>query len=90
MDNRLRSFEVEATFKSQPPNLYPNLTVEANILISTKENAMTIPRNYLNDENEVILKNGDKRKVVTGLKDYQRVEIISGISKDDLIKMPLQ
>lgn len=90
MDNRLRSFEIEATFLSKPSNLYPNLTVEANILISTKENAMTIPRNYLTEENEVILKNGEKRKVVTGLKDYQRVEIISGLTKDDLIKLPSQ
>lgn len=88
MDNRLRSFEIEATFLSKPSNLYPNLTVEANILISTKENAMTIPRNYITDENQVILKNGEKRKVVTGLKDYQRVEIISGLNKDDLIKLP--
>lgn len=90
MDNRLRSFEIEATFISKPSNLYPNLTVEANVLISTKENAITIPRNYVTDENEVILKNGEKRKVVTGLKDYQRVEIISGLSKDDLIKLPSQ
>lgn len=90
MDNRLRSFEIEATFLSKPSNLYPNLTVEANILISTKENAMTIPRNYITDKNEVILKNGEKRKVVTGLKDYQRVEIISGLTKDDLIKLPSQ
>lgn len=90
MDNRLRSFEIEATFISKPSNLYPNLTVEANVLISTKENAITIPRNYITDENEVILKNGEKRKVVTGLKDYQRVEIISGLSKDDLIKLPSQ
>ena len=90
MDNRLKSFEIEATFLSKPSNLYPNLTVEANVLISTKENAITIPRNYITDENEVILKNGEKRKVVTGLKDYQRVEIISGLSKDDQIKLPSQ
>jgi len=45
MDNRLRSFEIEAAFLSKPSNLYPNLTVEANILISTKANAMTITRN---------------------------------------------
>jgi multidrug efflux pump subunit AcrA (membrane-fusion protein) len=90
MDNRLRSFEIEAIFNSKPPDLYPNLTVEANILISTRENAMTIPRNYLTDKNEVYLKNGDIRKVVTGLKDYQRVEIISGLSKDDVLKLPAE
>lgn len=88
MDERSRSFEVEAAFTSQPPRLYPNLTVEANILIRTKENALTIPRSYLADEHTVLLKNGEKRTVTTGLKDYQRVEIINGLSKDDLIKKP--
>lgn len=88
MDDRSRSFEVEATFTSQPPHLYPNLTVETNILIGTKENALTVPRSYLTDENDLVLKNGEKRKVVTGLKDYQRVEIVSGLSKDELIKKP--
>lgn len=86
MDDRSRSFKVEATFISRPSLLYPNLTVEANILISTKKNALTIPRTYLLDDNTVLLKDGEKRKVVTGLKDYQLVEIISGLSKDDLIE----
>ena len=88
MDERSRSFEIEAIFISQPNHLFPNLTVEANILISTKENALTIPRSYLIGDNIVLLKNGEKRKVVTGLKDYQRVEIISGLTKDDFIKKP--
>lgn len=86
MNDRSRSFRVEATFISRPPRLYPNLTVEANILISKKINALTIPRTYLSDDNTVMLKNGEKRKVVTGLKDYQLVEIVSGLSKDDMIK----
>lgn len=90
MDEQSRSFKVEATFISSPPVLYPRLTIEANILINKKENALTIPRNYLANENEVYLKNGEKRKVVTGLKDYQQVEIISGLSREDVIKRPPQ
>lgn len=90
MDDRSRSFKVEAAFTTRPPNLYPNLTVEANILISTKENALTIPRSYLIDETFVLLKSGEKRKVLTGLKDYQRVEIISGLSKDNVLKKPAE
>ncbi|WP_336518184.1 efflux RND transporter periplasmic adaptor subunit [Pollutibacter soli] len=89
MNDRSRSFEVEAIFTSRPATLFPNLTVEANILITTKENAMTIPRAYLMDGDYVLLKNGEKRKVVTGLKDYQRVEIVNGLSKDDEIQKPL-
>lgn len=88
MDDRSRSFTIEAAFTKLPPDLYPNLTVEANILISTKKDALTIPRTYLIDENFVLLKDGQKKKVVVGLRDYQRVEILSGLTKDEIIKMP--
>ncbi|MBL7756593.1 MAG: efflux RND transporter periplasmic adaptor subunit [Chitinophagaceae bacterium] len=88
MDDRSRKFKVEASFTSRPQQLFPNLTVEANILISTKEKALIIPRSFLIDDNTVLLKNGETRKVTTGLKDYQQVEIIDGLSKDDLIKKP--
>ena len=90
MNERARSFEVEAMITSRPPQLYPNLNVEGNILITTMQNALTIPRNYLLEDNYVLLKNGEKRKVVTGLKDYQRIEIISGLGKEDIIQNPLQ
>jgi HlyD family secretion protein len=90
MNDRLRSFKVEASFTSQPPRLYPNLTVEANILINTKENAVTIPRSYLVDESYVLLKSGEKRKVVTGLKDYQRAEVVSGLTTDVILAKPAE
>lgn len=88
MNDRSRSFTIEAAFTKPPPDLYPNLTVEANILISSKKNALTIPRTFLVDENYVLLKDGEKKKVVVGLKDYQRVEIVSGLTKDAVIKKP--
>ena len=88
MDERSRSFEIEAIFTKSPPELFPNLTCEANIVIEVKNSVITIPRNYLLDDNSVILSNKEKRKVVTGLKDYQKVEIISGLSTDDFIILP--
>jgi HlyD family secretion protein len=90
MNDRLRSFKVEALFTSRVPRLYPNLTVEANILINTKENAVTIPRSYLVDESYVLLKSGEKRKVVTGLKDYQRAEVVSGLTTDVILTKPAE
>ena len=87
MNDRTRSFKVEALFVHQPENLYPNLTVEGNILISSKLKALTIPADYLVDETYVILSNGQKKKVLTGLKDYQRAEILEGLtSNDEIIK----
>ena len=88
MDQRSRSFTVEAVYEAKPPVLYPNLTVEANIIIQTKRNALVIPRNYLSDDNYVITGDKLKKKVITGLKDYQRVEIVSGLNKNDVILKP--
>ncbi|MEZ7499385.1 efflux RND transporter periplasmic adaptor subunit [Flavobacterium sp. Arc3] len=88
MDARSRTFKIEAHFVKAPEKLYPNLTAEANILIQTKENTITIPRNYLVDNEYVVLKNGEKRKVKIGLSDYQKVEILEGLNKDETIYMP--
>ncbi|MBO9731274.1 MAG: efflux RND transporter periplasmic adaptor subunit [Chitinophaga sp.] len=88
MNERSRSFTVDARFITIPPVVYPNLTLEANIVIQTKDKALTIPRNYLLEGDQVMLENKEKKKVVTGLKDYQRVEIISGLSSGDVIIKP--
>lgn len=88
MNDRSRSFTVDAGFVSKPPALYPNLTAEANIVIQTKEKALIIPRSFLTDDNFVITENKQKKKVVTGLKDYQKVEILSGITAQDVILKP--
>jgi HlyD family secretion protein len=88
MNERSRSFTVEASFIKRPDRLYPYLTAEANILIRKKEDALTIPRSYLFDESYVLTTKNKKVKVVTGLKDYQKVEIISGITADDYLLKP--
>jgi HlyD family secretion protein len=88
MNERSKSFTVEAVFIQQPATLYPNLTCEANIVIQQKEKAITIPRSYLLAGDSVWVEKTKKRKVVVGLKDYQKVEIISGITVSDLIYKP--
>lgn len=88
MNERSKSFTVEAEFVKQPPVLYPNLTAEANIIIQTKENALTIPRSYLINDSLVLVEKDKMKKVVTGLKDYQKVEIINGLTPNDFIFKP--
>ena len=90
MNERSKSFKVEAIFTKQPKNLYPNLTTEANIIIEVKENTTTIPRNYLINNDFVVLANQEKRKVTIGLKDYEKVEILSGITTKNQIFKPAQ
>ncbi len=88
MNQRTKSFTIEADFEKRPQVLYPNLTCEANIVIQSKDKALTIPRNYLLGGDFVLLENNDKRKVTTGLKDYQKVEIIEGLTTTDIIRKP--
>ncbi len=88
MNDRSKSFTIEAVFIKQPATLYPNLTCEANIVIQQKAKAITIPRNYLLTGDSVWIEKDKKQKVVVGLKDYQKVEIISGITVNDMIYKP--
>ncbi len=88
MNERTRSFLVEAEFVVAPETLYPNLTAEANIVIQTKENALTISRTYLLNDSSVVLENKEIKKVKTGLKDYNKVEIVEGINAETVILKP--
>ncbi len=88
MNERTKTFLVEAMFVRQPPRLYPNLTAEANIVVHSKPNALTIPRQYLINDSFVLNSKGEKIAVKTGLKDYKKVEILSGISSTDQIHLP--
>ena len=89
MNERLKSFTVKAKFIQPPATLYPNLSCEANIIIRKKEKALTIPRSCLIDEHYVLMANKEKRPVITGLKDYQKVEVTSGLTSSDLILKPI-
>jgi HlyD family secretion protein len=88
MNERSKSFSAEAVFENDMKELYPNLSVEANILIQKKENTLTIPRKFLSDDNFITKKNKEKVKVKTGLKDYQKIEILGGINENDELIIP--
>jgi HlyD family secretion protein len=88
MNERTKTFTIEAKFLKRPPVLYPNLTVEANIIILTKDKALTIPRNYLLNDSFVLIHKTERKGVKTGIKDYQKVEILEGLTETDVIYKP--
>lgn len=88
MDERSKTFLVEAEFIENPARIFPNISFEASILIKSKEKALLIPRNCLLNDSSVVKANGDTVKVKTGLRDYQMIEILSGISLEDELKKP--
>lgn len=90
MNERSKTFVVEAEFLQQPEKLYPNISFEANIVLQTKEKALLIPRNYLVNDSTVLKANGEKQLIKTGLKDYNKIEVISGITVAEELLKPIK
>lgn len=90
MNERSKTFLVEAEFVDPPARLFPNITFEANIVLNKKDKALLVPRNYVLHDSLVVLANGDKVPVKTGLKDYQQIEILSGITENDELMKPTE
>jgi HlyD family secretion protein len=90
MNERSKTFLVEAEFVNRPEILYPNITFEANVVLKKKENALLIPRNYLLNDSFVLNSNGDKIPIKIGLKDYRNVEVIQGLNEDVELLMPVK
>ncbi len=88
-DESTQTFTVEATFESPPARLFAGLSGEANIIISSKENALIIPRSYLNDADQVKTDDG-LISVKTGLINLDKVEILSGIEASTNLYLPQQ
>jgi multidrug efflux pump subunit AcrA (membrane-fusion protein) len=86
-DERTQTFKAEAVFETAPPKLYYGLAGEANILITEKKKAMTIPMVYLLEGDRVIA-NGDTVDVVTGIRNMERVEILSGLDASAVLTKP--
>jgi len=88
MDSNTKSFTIEAKFTKAPPRLYPNLTLEANIILEVKESALVIPRGYLIDDQFVLNESGDSIPVKVGIRNYQSAEILEGITSSTQIIKP--
>lgn len=88
MNERTKTFDVEALFEKNPPKMFSNLSFEANIEIRSKENALVIPRNLLVADSLVIGKDGEKIHIKLGLKNFENAEIISGINEKTELILP--
>jgi len=86
-DERSQTFKVEAIFNIAPVKLYPGLAGEANIIVSEKENTLTIPLEYLMKNNTVNTDDGPV-SVTIGAKNLKEVEILAGIDENTEILKP--
>lgn len=88
-DERSQTFKVEAVFVAPPNKLYPGLSGEGNIIIAEKQDALTLPKEYLIGGNKVLTEDGEI-EIIIGLQSMDRVEILSGINENTAILKPEQ
>ncbi len=88
MDERSRTFKVEATFKERPPALFPYLTVEASIVLRMKDKALTVPAAYVINGTYVLTAPDERTPVKVGARDMEKVEILEGINSGTELYKP--
>lgn len=90
LDQRSQTFRIEVEFNQAPEILFPGLSIEGNIIITEKKQALVIPKAYLIDKKFVLNENGEKIKVETGLENMEYIEILSGIDSTQNIYLPVE
>jgi len=86
-----RSFTVEALIPPTELPLYPGSTVEANIIIRQKDNALVIPKTVLVGRDSVwVSRNGERQKVRVnlGVENMEMAEVIDGLTEESQIYLP--
>lgn len=86
-----QSFRADAVFvNAKLPDLY-GLSLEANIIIDQKENALCLPKNYLVAEDSLWVDLNNQKtkiKIKKGVEDFDYVEILEGITKETIVYKP--
>lgn len=74
--------------KSAKLRFLPGMSLEANIIVAEKKEALTIPRDYLKPGPTVRVQRSagiETVAVQTGIEDLRRVEILRGLSTGDVV-----
>lgn len=86
-----QTFRVEAVFTDTIPTQFVHSSVEANIIIQEKKNALVIPRSVILQGDSVKVRSGGDVKTVhvkTGVMSFDKVEVLSGFEENAEIIEP--
>lgn len=89
-------YEIKLSYKREPEkyNYHLGMTGEIEILLSEKNDALVLPRQYISSENGkryVVVLNDkipEKKVITTGMETYEDMEILSGLKVGDTISLP--
>lgn len=81
------TYTLEGTFVEAPDRLLYGLSGEANIIIGKRQNVLTIPTEYLGQDQTVQTADGVKN-VKVGIRNLDFVEVMSGIDTGTVLLKP--
>lgn len=83
MNEADQTFRVDAGFTKPPRQQFIHSSIEANIIIQRKNNALVIPRNVVNNDSLWIFENGKEKKIRirTGISTLEYVEVLNGVNE---------
>ena len=90
LNTKSKTFTVIAQFITAPPSLFPNLSLEVNIITQIRPNALVIPRNLLLGQDRVLTQQGDTLRIQVGIKTYDFVEVLGGIKESTALVLPIK
>ncbi|MEY3647630.1 MAG: hypothetical protein RLZ13_515, partial [Bacteroidota bacterium] len=90
LNTKSKTFTVIGQFVTAPPSLFPNLSLEANIITQIRPNALVIPRNLLLGQDRVLTQQGDTLRIQVGIKTYDFVEVLGGIEESTALILPIK
>jgi RND family efflux transporter MFP subunit len=79
-----RSFRVRVSLPEITPLRF-GMTIEANIIVETKADALLIPVSFLVEHDKVKIGSNQLKTVKTGIRGSQYVEILEGLNEGDLV-----
>jgi len=91
VDTTNNKYEVKLIYtrESEKYNYHLGMTGEIEVLLSEKNNALVLPRQYISSDKGkryVTVTNGEsseKKEVLTGMENYEEIEILSGLNIGD-------
>jgi RND family efflux transporter MFP subunit len=80
---------VKADMPVDTLSYFSGMSAEANIIVNSRKNVWVVPAEYINENNQVMIKNGKEPiQVQTGIKDRGWVEIITGLPPGAVLIKP--
>ena len=86
-----QSVRADAVFDAQPAGLIANAFAEANVVISRRPRALTLPKAVVENDSVMVQEPGGKRRKIrvrTGIQTTDFVEILSGLTEESVVLQP--